>query len=804
MVSAAFRLILESLIPVVVAVIIYTLDKKTVFANISNIAKQVIIGIIFGIIAVLGTEYGINMNGFNVNCRDAAPMVAGLLFGGPAGIIAGLIGGLERWFAVYWGIGTFTRVACSISTVLAGFYAAVLKKFLLAGKKPTPVLALGCGAVIEVFHLMMVFITNVSEAEKAIKVIDACFVPMVSAVAFSCFCATLLIAILSRDFSVTVKTIRSKTPLFTIIQRWLLAVFGVAFFLVIYFDYRIQTETEKRIVAQGLEQAIDETAKDINDRSNDYMISIAKLVKKELISNEFSLQELADHYELSDIVVVNGEGIVVESNNTEYIGFDMSTGEQSAEFLCLLEDKDEYVQEMMPTTADKNKIKKFAGVSYADGFVQISYDDAILEKHLDSLIYDVANNKHVNGDGGVVIFNKTYVISSLTSELDKKAVYAAGIRSLRKNSEGQVFSENIGDEEYYEAVKPYYNYYIAALYPVDTAEMNLKLSMYIFTFSMVLVFAAMYALIYALIKNVVVRQIIKVNGLLSDITGGDLDVVVNVRTSSEFSSLSDDINSTVNTLKRLIAEAAARIDAELVFAKNIQESAMPNTFPAFPDINSFDIYARMYTAKEVGGDFYDYYMTDANTLQFIIADVSGKGIPAAMFMMRAKSTLKGLSERGEKVNEVFTQGNNSLCQGNEAGMFVTAWQGSIDLRTGLVEFANAGHNMPVLKRKGEKFDFYNQKVNLVLAGMEGIKYRINELQLNPGDQIFLYTDGVNEATDTDNELYGDERLLKVLNAREYDSLKELCDAVKEDIDLFVKGRDQFDDITMVAFEYKGY
>ncbi len=199
---------------------------------------------------------------------------------------------------------------------------------------------------------------------------------------------------------------------------------------------------------------------------------------------------------------------------------------------------------------------------------------------------------------------------------------------------------------------------------------------------------------------------------------------------------------TVAALKRYIDEAAARIDKELEFAKNIQSSALPSVFPAFPQRKDFDIHATMHTAKEVGGDFYDFYITDGNILNFLIADVSGKGIPAAMFMMRAKTQLKSLTESGLSMDEVFTRGNNGLCEGNDAGMFVTAWQGGLNLETGLVSFANAGHNPPLVKHKDGSFEYLKSRAGLVLAGMEGLKYKEQELNLSAGDIIFLYTDGV--------------------------------------------------------------
>jgi sigma-B regulation protein RsbU (phosphoserine phosphatase) len=252
-------------------------------------------------------------------------------------------------------------------------------------------------------------------------------------------------------------------------------------------------------------------------------------------------------------------------------------------------------------------------------------------------------------------------------------------------------------------------------------------------------------------------------------------------------------------LKRYIAEAAARIDKELEYAKQIQLSALPTNFPKGEDYN---IYAQMIAAKEVGGDFYDFYKLNDTTVAFLAADVSGKGIPAAMFMMTAKTIIKDLAESGLAVNDIFTKANEKLCENNESGMFVTAWMGILDLTTGNVQFANAGHNPPLLKRADGSFEYLKTRAGFVLAGMEGVRYRVGEITLNPGDRLFLYTDGVPEATNAENKLYGEDRLLTFMNQNASVEATELLPALKANIDEFVGEAPQFDDITMLMFDYK--
>ena len=210
----------------------------------------------------------------------------------------------------------------------------------------------------------------------------------------------------------------------------------------------------------------------------------------------------------------------------------------------------------------------------------------------------------------------------------------------------------------------------------------------------------------------------------------------------------------------------------------------------------------MIAAKEVGGDFYDFYKLSDTTVAFLAADVSGKGIPAAMFMMTAKTIIKDLAESGMAVNDIFTKANEKLCENNESGMFVTAWMGILDLTTGNVQFANAGHNPPLLKRADGTFEYLKTRAGFVLAGMEGVRYRVGELTLNPGDRLFLYTDGVPEATNAENKLYGEDRLLAFMNQNASMEATKLLPALKANIDEFVGEAPQFDDITMLMFDYK--
>jgi len=796
MINSYFELGLVALLPSVLAGVFTLLFRKKIIKNPYGIKEQIIIGIAFGLIAVMGTEFGIPMNGAQMNCRDAAVLTAGLFFGSPAGIIAGLIGGIERWFAVLWGVGTFTRVACSVSTILAGFFAAFLRKFMFDNKKSGIFISLAIGISMEVVHMMMVFVTNMTDADQALAVVKGCSTIMIAANGISVMLSSVVVYIASGK---TIGHRAHKARVSQIIQRGLLITVIFAFVTTTVFVFLFQDTITNNQTDSLLTLGIKETSADINDASDENLLKVAKEVKEELQTKD--AEAIAKEYGITEINIIDKNGIIVKSTDEKLVGFDMSSGGRSKEFLCLLGSADHYVQSFGSTSYDRTISRKYAGVKTDEGFLQVGYDRSTLQKEIDKHVVGITKNRHVGNGGYVLILDDLLNIISGPENFPIKN-FSRTDEKIELPDPNKTFNMNVIGTEYFVRYQIAEGYYIFSFYPVTEAVQSKDIALYTNMFLQVIVYAILFVLVYLLIKYVVVNQIKKINGSLAKITDGDLEEVVDVRTNEEFESLSDDINSTVNTLKKYIAEASARIDKELEFAKNIQKSALPSNFSVVNNRSDVEIFASMDPAKEVGGDFYDFYFTGKSKFNFLVADVSGKGIPAAMFMMRAKTELKSLTEARLPINEVFTEGNNDLCEGNDAGMFVTAWQGNIDLKTGLVKFANAGHNPPILKRNGE-YEYLKCRAGFVLAGMEGIKYKEQEFQLEPGDMIFLYTDGVTEATNRREELYGEDRLLNIIKSTEYESIKELCESVKADVDKFVDGAPQFDDITMVALKYYG-
>ena len=242
---------------------------------------------------------------------------------------------------------------------------------------------------------------------------------------------------------------------------------------------------------------------------------------------------------------------------------------------------------------------------------------------------------------------------------------------------------------------------------------------------------------------------------------------------------------------------------EMAMAREIQGSALPHTFPPFPDRDEIDLFASMDPARDVGGDFYDFFLIDDDHLCLVMADVSGKGIPAALFMMVAKRILEDCAKLGQNASGVLNRMNESLCSDNQTEMFVTVWLGILEISTGRLTAANAGHEYPAICRNGGRFELYKDKHGFVIGGMNGVRYREYELRLDPGDKLFVYTDGVPEATAGSGEMFGTERMVEALNAAAGGSPREILNGVRHAVDAFVGGAEQFDDLTMLCLEYRG-
>ena len=309
----------------------------------------------------------------------------------------------------------------------------------------------------------------------------------------------------------------------------------------------------------------------------------------------------------------------------------------------------------------------------------------------------------------------------------------------------------------------------------------------------------------------VVRPLEKMTKRINSLSGSDqvFEMEDAYRTKDEieilaesFADISKKTRDYIVQITRITAEKE-RISTELSLANRIQADMMPHIFPAFPERNEFNIYASMDPAKEVGGDFYDFFLVDDDHLCMVMADVSGKGVPAALFMMASKIILQSVAMLGGSPAEILTKTNQAICSNNQEEMFVTVWVGILELSTGKLTAANAGHEYPVIRHPDGQYEIFNDKHGFVIGGMDGMKYKEYQLQLEPGTRLFVYTDGVPEATSDKNELFGMERMLAALNTDPTAGPEQVLKNVRSAVDGFVKDAEQFDDLTMLCMEYVG-
>jgi hypothetical protein len=659
---------------------IYLRDKKITWSI------RILLAAVYAGCAILSTHYGVDYSHMLINVRDMGPLCAGLFFDPLAGIIAGVIGGIERYIAgAYWGIGSYTKVACSVSTGLSGFVAAFMSIFIFKRKKPSATYAFFMGAVMEVFHMYVVFVTHRDDLKMAFYVVKACAPPMIIFTGIGLALCANALKIYAGEWKNPFKRRKdSEIQVAQKFQRWLFLVSAIIIVVSFAFSFAVQTASAVQNTTERLATA----SADIIETYN------------EVREKNYNINVLHSHVgETGDFNILRESGLSITGGHK---GDNLSDSELAA----------------LQTNVDK-------GMYRATAY-------------------------------GVDSFCRADTLAN-----------------------GEILLVSLPSEEVYDDRD-------AASYETALAD--------------IILFTVIYVLISMLVQEIVVNNLDLVNESLNKITNGDLNETVDVYNSSEFASLSDDINQTVNVLKGYIDAAEKRIAQELEFAKSIQESALPQNFHI--PRKDVEIFATMDPAKEVGGDFYDFFFIDADNMVLVIADVSGKGIPASLFMMRSKAAIRSTAVQGSNPSDILEKVNEVLCEGNDADMFVTVWIGIMNLKTGVMRCSNAGHEYPIIRHKDGDYELLKDKHFLALATIEGIKFKDYEIDLKYGDEIFVYTDGIPEAIDKDIKQYGTERLLSALNANKDIPLDRLLPRVRNDLAQFVGEADQFDDVTMLGFKYK--
>ncbi len=682
------------------AVLLYVLITAALWHACRNkrplsLGLKIMIGLVFGACSVAANHIGIQFHDRPVlNVRDIGPLSAGLFFSPLSGIIAGVIGGGERFLAgELWEIGRFTELACSLSTCLAGFLAALLHKWVYKGERPSVPQAFFIGALMEVFHMYAILFTNRDNMTLAYTVVKTISIPMIAFTAAGMALCTVAVKKIAGDkLKPGIFVSWKKLPLGIQVQRWLLIVTAALFLFNFAGSYRFQNRMAIETASKETEE-LGEQFRAIYEESGDIGDVLASIESQE-----------TPNFAILPVNLADGRILYAEE------------GEEAPEPLYSGPDSLQFVKE-----------------------------------HLDLPPFETQAPGGSKALAQVVSVGKEYGVLTVRD-----------LTSVYENLESSIYEDTLSD---------------------------------------ILLFTVLYILISFLVDHLVVKNLKRVNVSLDRITNGRLDEKVDVRTSPEFSGLSDDINETVDALKGYIHAAEKRMEDELKLAAAIQSASLPKNFRLPTD--RVELYALMTPARQVGGDFYDIFFSGPYTLCLVIADVSGKGVPASLFMMRAKTAVKYYARSGQGPAELLKNVNSALCEENDAEMFVTLWLGMLDINTGLMRCCNAGHEYPVLMRAGGGYELLKDKHGLALAAMEQIKTNEYELQFNPGDRLCVYTDGVAEAVNEKLEQYGTERLLERLNRLKDADQKTALEGVLQDIRDFAGTADQFDDITLLGLTYRG-
>ena len=469
--------------------------------------------------------------------------------------------------------------------------------------------------------------------------------------------------------------------------------------------------------------------------------------------------EVMRRYDIDELNVVNSRGVIVAGALAD-LGYEMSSNPKSAEFNCLLNGAESYSQDFRGAIENPGLRRKYVGVAFpppARGYIQIGFAEPRVKDDIDYWFRDLAVGWHV-GESGFYV-----VAKAETGEID---------------SCGHVFP-------------PEMNTLAALGFDFSSAPRDPKTPFRAVLGGIPCLCLTEEVCFHRVITALPLAEVEEGIGRATGVLGGVLATVL-VIVVFFMTRLSD----LVESLKVYIATERERQEKEFSLARVVQLSSLPLDFPDTP---SFRVTAKMVTTKEVGGDFYDFYRLPSGRQLVLVADVSGKGISAAMFMMKARTIVKTCVTGVADLARAVTEANGRLARHNDAEMFVTAWIASIDPATGEVEYVNAGHNPPLVRRADGSVEWIDGRKSLVLAAMDGVGYQTDRLVLKPGDRLFLYTDGVTEAMDPDGAFYGEARLHAALAAADGDLLK----AVEDSVHAHVRGAEQSDDITMLAFDFKG-
>ena len=537
-----------------------------------------------------------------------------------------------------------------------------------------------------------------------------------------------------------------------------------------------------------------------NDASTlDRTRALAEIVQlnPELLNDQERLQGICNLLGAEQITITDDQGTVVAAVPASMVGYNLEQSEDTRPFMaCISSPGYELCLRAGSGEADQQALQ-FAGVHRMDqpGVVRLGFRTRLEQASRESESFSRTTAKLRMGEGSrLYIFRRGALLTG-----DDMQAPQAELLAISPN-EAQVITLN--DEKYYVYAVDGEEYRLVGAVPARRIYVASFRAVQSVLVSNLLLFVAMFAVVSYLLQRLVLRGISRVNDSLREITEGDLEKRVDVVDCPEFTRLSNGINFMVDSLRSVGEERQQGIRRDLELARTIQSTALPSKFPAFPNIESFDLCATCLQASEVGGDFYDFSMPDDRHLHFLVADVDASGIPAALFMMRAMSIIRTFARAGATPAGLVADVNRELCIGNQAGIRMALFYGSLDITTGELVYVNAGRMHALLQRQGGEYEMLGGRMDYVMGDIEDIAFHEVSLQLAPQDRLFLHTEGILSAKSAINLPYGEGRLQEALRG-DAPTAADVLQLVRSSLRLFTAGTKLSDDVTMLCLEYKG-
>ncbi len=523
------------------------------------------------------------------------------------------------------------------------------------------------------------------------------------------------------------------------------------------------------------------------------------------------LAELARFLNLDEIDVVDENGVCVAAWPPKTLGFDYSQTPETADFLRVLADPTLEISQPLRPSANDDRLFQYSAVARRDapGFVEVGLLSARAEpaRALANLARFVGSFR-LGKNGRLFVFQNGVLLRDGESTprpadavFPPDSIFAADPASLPNDS---LFVVDVDGASCFALAKAAGDRVFVGALPKSEIFARRRSTLVLIFAANALLFLGVFALISLLTRRLVVDGVLAVNRSLAKIVDGDLDARVDVATTREFLELSNGVNATVDALQDALAEVKRRVDKELELAQRVQTAALPSARPPFPERREFDVYAENRPMSSVGGDMFDYFFVDENRLFFYVADVSGHGVPAALFMMKTMAHVKNLAVSGLPLAAVVAQTNRYLAENNDA-TFVTGFFCLLDVATGRLECVDAGHNPPFLRQPGEKFREIAPNACLLLGVVDDAEFESATLDLAPGAALVLFTDGVTEADSaTTPERFGVRRALETLDdVPENAPAARFVDALFAAVESFAAGTERSDDVTALCLRYDG-